>query len=124
MLPEPRRVAVGYAWVRVAAGVAFLVAPGVALGAMSRPGEVTPAARFAGRLLGVRDLLLGAGALASRGDPDQLRRWVLFGALADTGDALVTSMAFRQLRRPVRNGVLAAALGGAATGAHAWYHLD
>ena len=123
MVPEPRRVAVGYGWLRVAAGVAFTVAPGAAMRGFAPAGEVTPAARFAGRLLGVRDLILGAGALAARGDAGQLRRWALAGAVADAGDAVATLASFRHLRPRVRAGVLVAALGGAATGAHAWYHL-
>ena len=123
MFPEPRRVAVAYGLLRVAVGIACTAAPGRALGPLVRPGEVTPATRFTSRLAGVRDMVLGAGALAARDDPAQLRRWALAGALADAGDAVVTLASFGHLRPRVRLAVLGAAAGGAATGAHAWYHL-
>jgi hypothetical protein len=72
----------------------------------------------------VRDVVLGAGALAARRDPRALRRWVLAGAVADLGDAMVITAAMRggvaggaPATAIVASAASAAAVGGwAATG--------
>lgn len=46
------------------------------------------------RAFGIRDMVLGGGALVSLNDDHPDTRWVEFGALADTADA-VTAVVFR-----------------------------
>jgi hypothetical protein len=64
----------------------------------------------------VRDLVLGAGTLASRNNPRALRTWVLAGAVADLGDAAAIAGA---VRSRVAGGVPALALVASAAGAAA-----
>lgn len=90
----PDVVARGIALARVAIGVGATLAPQL----MSRIqfGSTSPAQDVAVRMLGARDLALGAGALlAARHGSTGLRGWVEAGALADAVDAA----AFLRARR-------------------------
>lgn len=79
------------------------------------------APRLLGHALGGRDLALAIGALvaALSGNPAELRRWAVAGALADTVDAAATLVLWRELPKPNRIAVLTAAAGAAVVGAAA-----
>jgi hypothetical protein len=77
-----RGIAIG----RVGVGVVATLAPSAA--ARFQFGSAAPALTIAVRMLGVRDLALGVGALlAARHGSAQLRGWVEAGAVADGVDA-------------------------------------
>jgi hypothetical protein len=79
-------VARGIALARVAIGVGATFAP--SLVARLQFGSASPAQMITVRMLGARDLALGAGALlAARHGANGLRGWVEAGALADAVDA-------------------------------------
>lgn len=113
-----RAAAVGLGALRAAIGVAAIVAPSLAL----RPwvGEVVSnetGGRLLGRSLGARDVALGAGLLLSLRHEAPMRGWVEAGALADLGDLVATSVAFKKLPSVTRFGVLALTVGAVAAGA-------
>ena len=81
---------------RVLFGTLCLVVPGVAFGPTGR--DASPAVTFLIRLFGIRDVVLGAGALVSlNGEPPDAR-WVQFGAIADTADAVCSNRVPRGTR--------------------------
>ena len=103
---------------RVAVGVGFLAAPVSSTRVLGLDTATAKRIAFLARMTAVRDLVLGAGALASWRDPRALRRWVLAGAVSDLGDAVVITAA---MRSDVAGGIPAVAitvgaLGGAALG--------
>jgi hypothetical protein len=84
----------------------------------------SPAVAFFARLVGARDAILGAGALAAiqqeggAGASARVRPWMSYGAVADAADAFATLLAYRHLPKRRRFGVLLLAAGGAATGGY------
>lgn len=119
---NPRDVARSYAGGRLAVGVVLFLFPRLVVGRLAGgTRNVTPALVLMARLVGVRDALLGLGALAAvqDRDADRTRTWMTYGAIADAGDAVATVAGFRGLPRFSRVGLLLLALGGAATGAYA-----
>ena len=78
---------------RVLFGTLCLVVPGVAFGPTGR--DASPAVTFLIRLFGIRDVVLGAGALVSLNEEPPDARWVQFGAIADTADAVAATV-FRE----------------------------
>lgn len=110
-----------YAGGRVAIGVMLMLFPGRVMGGIAGGrAQMTPIVRLLARLVGVRDAILGAGALAAlqEGDAARVRPWMTYGAVADAGDALATLLAYRHLPRLKRFGMLVMALSGAATGGY------
>ena len=77
-----RSVALG----RVLFGALMLVVPRRVLGWAS-PGEAGGAFVWLARSFGIRDIVLGSGALVELSDPEPDGRWVTAGAIADTCDA-------------------------------------
>ena len=120
-----RDLAKGYAAGRIGIGLLLLLFPR----RMSRTlwGAVdgsSPAVAFFARLLGARDAILGAGALAAiqqEGEPGasaRVRPWMSYGAVADGVDAVATLLAYRHLPKRRRFGLLVLAASGAATGGY------
>ncbi|MEZ5141170.1 MAG: hypothetical protein R2726_01430 [Acidimicrobiales bacterium] len=109
---------------RVAVGGALVVAPGVAGRSWIDDAARTPAAKVVLRALGIRDLVLGAGALIAleRGEP--VREWVLLGAACDAVDAAATTLALRRLPLKRTLPVLAVALAAGALGLAAADSVD
>ena len=120
-----RRAAQAIAWGRVAIGGTALVAPM----AVTRPwvGDYADAkpVELLARVLGARDLALGAGTLRAlaRSD-DEARPWVALAGASDGVDALVTVAAFAWLPRRARWLVLGASLGAALASIRAATELD
>lgn len=98
---------------RVVVGTALVVTPGLAGRTWIDEASRTPAAKVILRALGIRDLVLGAGALIAleRGAP--VREWVLLGAACDAVDAAATTLAIRRL--PLRRTLPVLAVAGSAT---------
>lgn len=92
---DPRTVARSVALGRVAFGVVMLLVPNTVLARMSaeRPGPLV----WMARAFGIRDVVLGLGALRSLGDPEPDPAWVRMGALADTSDAVAALAWHREL---------------------------
>jgi hypothetical protein len=86
---DPRQQALLLARGRAVFGLVLLVAPGLAGRATLGKFAGEPAARATLRSLGIRDLLLGIGALTTLKERTMDAEWVGVGAVADAADALV-----------------------------------
>jgi hypothetical protein len=106
---DRRRIAIVVARGRVVIGLAALVAPGLTVKALMA--DADPATRTLARMLGVRDLALGLGAITSVRERTQDAEWVSMGALADGVDALA-GLFTRGL--PARARLMGVAAAGAA----------
>jgi hypothetical protein len=79
---------------RIAIGIGLFAAPAIALRALGF-GSLDAKARAVAQIAGGRDLVMGAELLLAlgAGDPQRLRRAILYGAIADTGDAVAFAVA-------------------------------
>jgi hypothetical protein len=102
---------------RIAIGSALVVVPGLAtsgwLGSDSKRG----ATKAVTRALGVRDALLGLGTIRALEQDDEVKPWLLAGALSDSVDAVATVLAWRQLPKRRRFLAVVFMAGAAAAGA-------
>jgi hypothetical protein len=106
---DPRLLVRILAVCRIVVGGACVVAPDqIAPRWIGRAGR-KPEARYLLRIFGVRDLVLGAGTLASMGDPASARRWILGGAASDGVDLAATVGARGDLPSSAVAGTVAAA---------------
>jgi hypothetical protein len=85
-----REQALVLARARCVVGLVLLAAPGAA--GRLWLGPTTPATRVALRLTGIRDLVLGTGALTAAKERTLDAEWVGMGAVCDGVDALVTAL--------------------------------
>jgi hypothetical protein len=85
---ETRSVALVLARSRAIVGLTLLVFPGLA--ARLWFGESSAGMRALLRMVGVRDLILGVGALTSVKEKTHDAEWIGMGAFADAVDGLVT----------------------------------
>ena len=94
---------------RIVAGLALMAVPGLVLRTWVR--EPSPSAKAIARMLGVRDVVLGLGALTAVKERTQDAEWLSMGAAADGVDALVS------LLHPgiSRSGRLVSLVGGSAS---------
>jgi hypothetical protein len=115
---EPRDIAIAQARGRMAFGVAFLLAPGIAARGWVGDDAMRPSVKVITRALGARDLALGLGIVIAldRGAP--VRGWLEASALSDGVDGLATLLGGRALPTVGRVGVLA--LAAASGGVAAW----
>jgi hypothetical protein len=81
------------AGLRVVIGLLALVAPRLASKIFGLDAAGNPQAPYLARLFGVRDIALGVGALASKGEAR--RTWVLLGIGVDATDAVSATLAGR-----------------------------
>lgn len=111
-----RRLASFVAIARLSIGAGFLLAPELTM----RPwiGEETSSegALLLARVVGGRDLVLGAGSLTARG-PEEPARWLAAGLIADAADLALTIAYRRVLPRRGAALVCAVAAGGVGLGA-------
>ena len=99
---------------RVLFGLACIAAPKQILGRFAP--EANGPMLWWIRAFGVRDAVLGSGALISLNEDEPDPAWVRFGAIADTGDAAIV-LACRKELPPLFTGVtLAIATPAAALG--------
>lgn len=116
---DGRAVARAMGTVRVALGLSFLIAPGLALRAWPgrRPaGDDHVLLELVARSTGGRDIALGAGLLLALSHQTPVRGWLEAGVLADTVDALAILLALRHLPRAKAVLMFGAATGGAIAG--------
>jgi hypothetical protein len=85
---EPGKTALILARSRAVVGAMLVLLPGLA--AWLWFGESSPRTRALLRMVGVRDLVLGVGALTSVKEHTQDAEWVGMGAIADAVDGIVT----------------------------------
>lgn len=78
---------------RVAVGLASLLAPDQAFRGAGLDSRGNPQLPLMTRMFGVRDLVLGAGALTAGGG--ERRRWLQAGVVADAADAAAALIAHR-----------------------------
>jgi hypothetical protein len=91
LLLDPRGLAVG----RTAVGVSMLARPALIPTVLGVPVEAAEQMSWAMRMLGAREIALGAGALASR---KESRLWLVGGILSDAVDAFAVGSALKQGR--------------------------
>ena len=85
-------------WLRAAVGVALVVAPAAPMRLSGRE-EPTSAAVLLMRTVGVRDLVLGLGAVAAAksGGGKDVRRWATAALASDSLDVAVSLASFRSI---------------------------
>ena len=105
---------------RIALGLSYVLAPGLALRAWpgTRPSTADDGRqlRHLARSTGGRDIALGAGVLLALSHDAPVRGWLEAASLADAVDALAIILAFPHLPRRKAVLMLGAALGAAAAG--------
>jgi hypothetical protein len=111
-------VALGIGIARVAFGLGLFAAPDTCLRLLGVDGSSARRMTFLARMVGARDVSLGAGAAVSCGTGSR-RGWLLAGALADAGDVVAVSAAARRgtVGGAAGIGIIALAGSSAAVGA-------
>jgi hypothetical protein len=116
MKAAARAVGVG----RIALGVSYLAAPGLALrawpGRRSTKDDDGALLKLLARSTGGRDIALGMGVLFALSHDAPVRGWLEAAMLADVVDALAILLALPHLPKPKAVLMLGAALGTAAVG--------
>jgi hypothetical protein len=108
-----RSIAVG----RILFGLLMLFAPTKVLSrASGGSGEAGGPFVWLARSFGIRDVVLGAGAMVELSDPEPEARWVTAGAMADTADAAAAIVWHRELGAAGTAATLALAVPAAAGG--------
>jgi hypothetical protein len=105
-----RSIALG----RIVFGALMLFVPNTVLSRASedRPGPLV----WMARAFGIRDMVLGLGALKSLSEPEPEPTWVKMGALADTSDAVAAVVWHKELGGLGTVSTLALAVPAAAGG--------
>jgi hypothetical protein len=86
---DQRKIALGLARTRAINGLFMIFLPGVAGKAFLGKAADNPAVRAVLRLVGVRDLVLGVGAITTLKEGTMDAEWVGVGAVCDAVDAAV-----------------------------------
>lgn len=116
---EDREIVRWLAVTRLVVGGALLVAPSTVLRTvLGADAAKSPAAKWLGRTLGGRDMLLGGGTFTAYREEKQVGRWCRYGMVADFLDGVSVLFAYRLLRRRRRFLALMAAAGSTAAGAY------
>ena len=116
---EPRDLAKQTATARLATGVVLMLFPRLSARVWLGSDGARPAGAILTRALGAREVVLGAGVLASIRRDAPVRGWVEAGAVVDAVDAALMLAAGRDIPAVSRWGVAAAAAAAAAAGAAA-----
>ena len=105
---------------RIALGLSYIAAPGLALrawpGRRSTKDADGALLRLLARSIGGRDVALGVGVLVALSHDVPARGWVEAGMLADAADALAVLIALPHLPKAKAILMLGAAVGTAAAG--------
>jgi hypothetical protein len=96
---DQRRIALVIARARAVNGLVALILPGVAGRILFGRAGSTPATRALLRLVGVRDLVLGVGAITTLKEGTLDAEWVGMGAVADAVDGAVSLLTPGLVRR-------------------------
>jgi len=110
---DHRQVALVIARARAVNGLVLLALPGVAGWALFGQAGRSPVTRALLRLVGVRDLVLGIGAITTLKEHTMDAEWVGMGAVADAVDGVVSLVTPGLLSRSR----LVSLVGGGAAGA-------
>ena len=100
---------------RVAAGVAFLVAPRAITTLWLGTARDDAGVALLARTFGVRDALIGLGAVLALRQGQPLRHWIVAGASSDAADAAVSLATFARKPTPLRLLIAAVSAGSAIT---------
>jgi hypothetical protein len=87
---DQRRIALIIARARAVNGLVALILPGVVARLLFGRAGSTPTTRALLRLVGVRDLVLGVGAITTLKEGTMDAEWVGMGAVADAVDGIVS----------------------------------
>ena len=98
---------------RALIGASLVLAPRLTTRAWLGDDASSAGTKVAARALGIRDLALGIGLVMALERRDPVRNWVAAAAAADGVDAAATLLAWGDLPRAGRVGVLALATGSA-----------
>lgn len=101
---------------RVAIGTTLVVLPGVATGGWLGAEGKRGATKAVTRALGVRDALIGLGTIRALEHDDEVKSWLLAGALSDGVDAVATVLAWKHLPKRRRFLAVVFMAGAAAAG--------
>ena len=117
---DEREMARWLALGRIGVGASLFAVPGVAGGVWVGREAKSAGVRTFSRGFGVRDAILGAGLFQALegGDVDEIRRWLLYGAAADTADLVGTLASWRRLPRVRRLVTLAGIVGFGGLGVY------
>jgi hypothetical protein len=91
----PRRLGLGIGAGRTAIGLGFLAAPLASVRVLGLDTATAHRLTWLARMTAVRDLVIGAGTLASVGRGPGAGGWLLAGAAADATDAVILTGALR-----------------------------
>ncbi len=100
---------------RVGAGMAFLVAPSPIAALWLGTARDDVGVALLARTFGVRDALIGLGAVLAQRQGQPLRYWIGAGAASDAADATVSLAAFARNPNPLRFLIAAVSAGSAIT---------
>jgi len=100
---------------RVGAGLALLVAPRPIIGLWLGTARDDANVALLARTFGVRDALIGLGAVLAQRQGQPLRYWIRAGAVSDAADAVVSLAAFARNPNPLRFLIAAVSAGSAIT---------
>lgn len=113
---DDRTLARTVAFGRVLFGLVMLFAPERILPGGGGGDEAPKALVWLARSFGIRDMVLGTGALVELSDPEPDGRWVTAGAVADTSDAVAAVVWHRELGPLGTAATLSLAVPAAAAG--------
>lgn len=92
-LSDERERALILARGRIVTGLILLIFPGVAMRLMFGRDASSPVTRALARMMGIRDVILGVGAVTSVKEKTMDAEWVGCGALADAVDGVALLIA-------------------------------
>ena len=98
---------------RALVGVAAFAGPGQVFRGAGIDERRNPNLPFVTRMFGVRDLVLGAGALSTSGD--ERRRWLQATVVADVGDLVAAVIAGRSGHLPRHGAIMLGLTAGTGT---------
>ena len=111
-LSDERERALILARARIVVGLILLLLPGIATRMLFGRGASSPALRALARMMGIRDVILGVGAVTSVKERTMDAEWVGCGALADAVDGVAMLIAPGMPKRarlmPLVSGAVAA----------------
>lgn len=97
-----RTIITGGAWARIGLGLAFLAMPAPLVRFWTGAERPALEATMMARGLGIRDALIGAGALLALRYDQPAGRWLRVGAIADGVDAAITLTALSRPPKALR----------------------
>jgi hypothetical protein len=86
---DQRNIALGIARARAINGLTMIILPGIVARTLFGSSGKNPFIRGLLRMVGVRDLVLGVGAITTLKEHTQDAEWVGMGAIADAVDSVV-----------------------------------